>query len=96
MKPYLLLGLFELDLVNTSALGGETLGLALAHGLVLDTTGLHLFLEVLGAQLFGLGLVDVFHQDTLVLEAVTLGFEVQGVVAVESVLLRCCLISRAV
>jgi hypothetical protein len=37
---------------------------------------------VLGAELFGLGLVDVFHEDALVLEAVALGVEVERVVAV--------------
>ena len=35
--------------------------------------GLHLVGEDLGAGLLGLGLVDVLHQDTLVLEDVTLG-----------------------
>lgn len=38
--------------------------------------------EGLGAQLLGLGVVDVLHQDALVLELVTLGLEVQGVVQV--------------
>ena len=55
---------------------------ALAHGLVLGTEGGGLLGEVLGTDLLGLGLVDVFHQDTLVLEAVTLGLEVQVVVQV--------------
>lgn len=64
---------------------GKTLGLAGTHGLVLDATSLHLLLEVLGAQLLGLGLVDVLHEDTLVLESVTLGLEVEGVVAALSV-----------
>lgn len=68
--------------MDTRPLGSQTLGLALAHGLVLDTPGLHLFLEVLGAELLGLGLVDVFHEDALVLEAVSFGVEVEGVVAV--------------
>ena len=40
--------------------------------LVLDTAGLHLVGEDLGTGLLGLGLVDVFHQDTLVFEDVAL------------------------
>ena len=40
--------------------------------LVLDTAGLHLVREDLGAGLLGLSLVDVLHEDTLVLEDVTL------------------------
>jgi len=49
--------------------------------LVLDTAGLHLIAEDLGARLLGLGLVDELHEDALVLEDVTLGLHVQGVVA---------------
>lgn len=48
--------------------------------LVLDTAGLHLVGQNLGTVLFGLGLVDVLHQHTLVLEDVTLGFLVERVV----------------
>jgi hypothetical protein len=48
--------------------------------LVLDTTSLHLVGEHLGTSLLGLRFVDVLHQDTLVLEHVTLGFLVKGVV----------------
>lgn len=40
--------------------------------LVLDTAGLHLVVEDLGSGLFGLGLVDILHQDTLILEDVSL------------------------
>ena len=40
--------------------------------LVLDTASLHLVREDLGAGLLGLSLVDVLHEDTLVLEDVTL------------------------
>ena len=40
--------------------------------LVLHTTSLHLVGEDLGTGLFSLGLVDVFHKNTLVLENVTL------------------------
>src|SRR6266576_6172200 len=40
--------------------------------LVLDTTGLHLVSQDLCAGLLGLGLVDVLHNHTLILEDVTL------------------------
>jgi len=81
----LLLGLLELDLVDTLPLLGESLGPPLPHGLVLDSSGLGLLLEVLGSELLRLGLVDVLHQDSLVLESVTLGLEVERVVPVVSV-----------
>ena len=77
----LLLGLLLLDLEDTLPLLGKPLGLPLAHGLVLDTTSLGLLLEVLGTELLGLGFVDVLHQDTLVLESVSLGLKVKSVVA---------------
>ncbi len=48
--------------------------------LVLDTAGLHLVGKDLGTGLLGLGLVDVLHEDTLVLEDITLGFLVKRVV----------------
>jgi len=48
--------------------------------LVLHTSSLHLFSQILLSCLFGLGLVDVVHQDSFVFEDVTLGFHVQGVV----------------
>ena len=77
----LLLGLLLLDLGDTLSLLGESLGSSFSHGLVLDSSGLGLFLEVLGSELLGFGLVDVLHQDSLVLESVTLGLEVESVVA---------------
>jgi hypothetical protein len=40
--------------------------------LVLGATSLHLVAEDLGAVLLCLGLVDVFHENTLVLEDITL------------------------
>ena len=49
--------------------------------LVLGAAGLHLVGEDLGAGLLGLGLVDVLHEDTLVLEDVTLRLLVERVVA---------------
>lgn len=48
--------------------------------LVLDATGLHLVGEDLGTVFLGLSLVNIFHEDTLVLEDITLGFLVKGVV----------------
>jgi hypothetical protein len=68
--------LLLLDLGDTLPLLRKTGSLPLPHGLVLDTPGLHLVLEVLGSDLLGLGLVNVLHEDSLVLESVTLGFGV--------------------
>jgi len=76
--------LLELDGVQTSPLLGQPGGLPLPHSLVLDTPGLHLLGQVLGSGLLGLGLVDVLHQDSLVLEGVTLGLEVEGVIPGEA------------
>jgi hypothetical protein len=76
--------LLPLDLEETLPLAGESLGLPLSHGLVLDSSSLHLLLQVLGPELLGLGLVNVFHQNSLVLESVTLGLEVKSVVTVIS------------
>ena len=77
----LLLGLLVLDGDDTRALLGNTGSTPLTGSLVLDTAGLHLLSEVLGTELLGLGLVDVLHENTLVLEGVSLGLEVEGVVA---------------
>lgn len=49
--------------------------------LVLDTASLHLVGEDLCPALLGLGLVNVLHENTLVLEDVTLGLLVERVVA---------------
>jgi len=49
-------------------------------GLVLDTAGFHLVGEDLCTRLFGFGLVDVLHEHTLVLENITLGLLVEGMV----------------
>ena len=49
--------------------------------LVLDTAGLHLVGEDLGTGLLGLRLVDILHEDTLILEDVTLRLLVERVVA---------------
>lgn len=71
-----------LDSDNGGTLLCQTLLSTLTHVAVTQTTGLHLVSEVLGAGLLSLGLVDVLHQDTLVLEDVTLALEVELVVAV--------------
>lgn len=73
-----------LDLEDGRALVGNTLSTTLAHGLVLDAASLHLVGEVLGTKLLGLGLMDVLHQNALVLEGVTLCLEVKGVVTISS------------
>jgi hypothetical protein len=52
------------------------------ESLVLSTKDLGLVSEGLGTDLLSLSLVDVFHQDTLVLETVTLGLEVKMAVQV--------------
>lgn len=66
--------------MDTLPLLREPVGPPLPHGLVLDSAGLLLLGEVLGSELLGLLPVDVLHQDTLVLESVTLGLEVESVV----------------
>merc|ERR1719487_1479865 len=81
--PSLLLGLgLVLDLGDTGALLGDALGATLAGGLVADAASLGLVGEDLGAVRLGLGLVDVLHENALVLEDVTLGLHVELVVEV--------------
>ena len=63
--------------------GDENWGYGRPYGgthLVFDAAGLHLVREDLGTGLLRLRFVDVLHQDTLVLEDVTLGLLVKGVV----------------
>ena len=74
-KNLLLTSLGSLLLSNT----GST---TLTSSLVLSTVGISLVLDGLRSELLGLSLVDVLHQDTLVLEDITLRLEVQGVVQV--------------
>lgn len=74
--------LLDLDGVDTGPLLGQSGLLPLSHSLVLDTPGLHLLRQVLGSGLLRLGLVDVLHQDSLVLEGVSLGLQVERVVQV--------------
>jgi hypothetical protein len=71
----LLTSLSSLLLSNTSST-------TLTGSLVLGTVGISLVLDGLGSELLSLSLVDVLHQDTLVLEDVTLRLEVQGVIQV--------------
>lgn len=78
----LLDGGFELDLADSRPLLGDTSSTTLPGSLVFDTTSLHLVGEDLGTGLLSLGLVDVLHKDTLVLEDVTLRLLVEQVVQV--------------
>jgi len=55
-------------------------GATLASSLVLDTASLHLVVNDSCSRLLGLGLVDVLHEDTLVLEDITLRLLVKRVV----------------
>jgi hypothetical protein len=55
-------------------------GTTLTDGLVLGTENISLFSEGLGTNLLSLGLVDMLHEDTLVLETVTLGLKVKMMV----------------
>lgn len=68
--------------VDARSLLGESKGLSLSDGLVSGSSGLHLVSERLGSELLLLGLVDELHEDSLVLEDVTLGLEVERVVQV--------------
>ena len=67
---------------NSASLLLNALSAALTKSLVLGTENLSLFSKGLGTQLLGLSLVNVFHKHTLVLETVTLGLDVEGVVQV--------------
>jgi len=67
---------------KSSLLLSKTSLATLTGGLVLGAVGISLVLDGLCTELLGLGLVDVFHEDTLVLKHITLGLEVQGVVQV--------------
>lgn len=55
-------------------------GIAEVNYPVLDTASLHLVVDELRTVLLCLGLVDVFHQDALVFEDITLGLLVEYVV----------------
>lgn len=66
--------------MDTGSLLGESERLPLSDGLVPGSSGLHLVSKGLGPELLLLGLVDELHEDSLVLEDVTLRLEVEGVV----------------
>ena len=68
----LLLLLFVLDGNDSSSLVGKSLLSSVSHVPVSQSSSLHLVGEVLGSSLLGLGLVNVLHEDSLVLEDVTL------------------------
>jgi len=77
---HLLLSLLMLHSHDTLSLLGNTSSTTFTGSLVLDTTSLHLVGKDLGAALLGLGLVDVLHENTLVLENITLRFLVKDMV----------------
>lgn len=76
----LLLLLLVLDGNDGGSLLGKSLLSSVSHVSVAQTTSLHLVCKVLRASLLCLGLVDVLHQHTLVLENVTLALQVELVV----------------
>jgi len=78
----LLLGSLVLNSDDSLALLSDAGSATLTGSLVLDTASLHLVREDLGTGLLSLGLVNVLHENTLVLEDVTLRFLVQDVVKV--------------
>ena len=80
MRSLLLHWSFLLHREDSCPLLGDPLGTAFPSGLVLGTTSLHLVAEEFRAVLLGLGLVDVLHENALVLEDITLRFLVQRVV----------------
>lgn len=69
-------------LFSNSPLLGQSVGTSLPHRLVSHTAGLHLVGDVLASGLLCLGLVNELHEDSLVLEHVTLRLHVQVVVEV--------------
>ena len=64
--------------LSESSLGHLSLS---GFGILLSSSFL-LFSQLVGLNLFGLGLVDGFNQDSLVLELVTLAFHVEFVIAI--------------
>ena len=71
-----------MHLLTSFELLGLLVGTTFTESLVLGTEDISLFSKSLSTDLLSLGLVDVFHQDTLVLETVTLGLEVKVVIQV--------------
>jgi len=68
------------DFLRLGLLGCDALLSALAGLLVLHSPGLSLIGQLLGSQSLGFFLVDEFHQNSLVLEHVSLGFDVELVI----------------
>jgi hypothetical protein len=67
---------------KSSLLFSNTSLATFTSSLVLGAVSISLVLDGLGSELLSLSLVDVLHKDTLVLEDITLGLEVQGMVQV--------------
>jgi len=67
---------------NLGLLRSETVNLLLMGLLLTVTESFSLIREELGTGSFSLGLMDVFHQDTLILEDVTLALHVEFMVQV--------------
>jgi len=82
MRDLLLHRCLLLHREDSSPLLGDPIGTTFPSSLVLGPASLHLVAEDLGAVLLSLGLVDVLHENALVLEDVTLRFLVQRVVQV--------------
>lgn len=79
---HLFLGVLGLDLSDRTSLLGDSIRSSSSGGLVLRSSSLHLVGEDLGSGLLSLGLVDEFHENSLVLEDVSLSFHVELVVQV--------------
>lgn len=69
----LLLGLLDLDGVDTGSLLGESESLPLSGDLVPRSSGLHLVGEQSGSELLGLGLVDVLQGKSRRVEEMSFG-----------------------
>lgn len=67
-----------------SSLLGKSLLSSVPHISIAQTAGFHLVGKMLGTGLLSLGLVDVLHEYTLVLENVALALEVELVVTARS------------
>lgn len=78
----LCLGLLLRHAKHSVLLGLDASSATLTSGTATSTDSLGLLSQLVGTGLLGLGLVNEFHKDTLVLEHVTLALEVQFVVHV--------------
>ena len=82
VKNYYLLWKETNNLLTSFELLGLLVGTTFTESLVLGTENISLFSKSLSTDLFSLSLVDVFHQDTFVLETVTLGLKVKMMIQV--------------